>query len=148
MRSDGYLERNLASHPEDGMDERGGDRARSYRELRAWQRAMELAVECHVLAERVRRRNPSLAGQLLRAATSVPANIADGNGRRTRPDYLRHLSIANGSLLDLETHIMLAARFSLVQQHEIQRALSLSSVVGRLLAGLIRRLREDPEHRP
>ena len=117
---------------------------RSYRDLKVWQRAMELAVECHMLTRRFPRRSSSgLVAQLERAAGSVPANIAEGNGRRTRADYLRHLSIANGSLAELETHMLLAARLGLVSPREIRRVLSTASEVGRLLAGLIRALRSE-----
>jgi four helix bundle protein len=117
---------------------------RSYRDLKVWQRAMELAVECHMLTRRFPRRSSSgLVAQLERAAGSVPANIAEGNGRRTRADYLRHLSIANGSLAELETHMLLAARLGLVSPREMRRVLSTASEVGRLLAGLIRALRSE-----
>lgn len=117
----------------------------SYRRLKAWERAMDLAVECDVLARRIsKRRATSLAAQMQRASVSIPSNIAEGNGRRTRADYLRHLYIANGSLLEVETQLLLAQRLALVQPSEMSRALSLASEVGRILAGLIRKLSESP----
>jgi len=119
------------------------ERVRSYRDLKVWQRSMELAVDCHLATRKFPRRSSSgLIAQIERAASSVPANIAEGNGRQSRPDYLRHLSIAKGSLLELETHVMLAARLSLVSPDELTRMLSLSGEVGRMLAGLMRKLRE------
>ena len=88
--------------------------------------------------------------QIRRASASVPANIAEGNGRRTRPDYLRHLSIANGSLLELESHLLLAERLRIVDAARLARAADLSGHVGRMLHGLIRSLtRADlPDSRP
>ena len=67
---------------------------------------MQLLVEAY----RVARQLPDterygLAAQLRRAAVSVPANIAEGFGRAARGDYLRHLSIASGSLREIETHL-------------------------------------------
>ena len=67
---------------------------------------MQLLVEAY----RVARELPDLeryglAAQMRRAAVSVPANIAEGFGRSTRGDYLRHLSIALGSLREIETHL-------------------------------------------
>jgi four helix bundle protein len=114
---------------------------RSYRDLKVWQRAMELAVECHVLTRGFPRRNSSgLVAQLERTAGSVPANIAEGCGRRSRADYVRHLAIANGSLLEAETHVILAARLGLIKPSDLTRVLGISAEVGRMLAGLIRRL--------
>ena len=51
-----------------------------------------------------------LASQIQRAAVSIPANTAEGHGREHLGDYLHHLSIANGSSMELETHFMLAGR--------------------------------------
>ena len=78
---------------------------RTHRDLIAWQASMVLLVESY----RVARQLPEverygLAAQLRRAAVSVPANIAEGFGRSGRGEYLRHLSIALGSLRELQTH--------------------------------------------
>ena len=51
-----------------------------------------------------------LTSQLRRAAISIPSNVAEGQGRRTTLDFLRHVSIAYGSLLELETQILIATR--------------------------------------
>ena len=117
--------------------------ARSYRDLLVWQRSMQLAVRCHAMTRSFPRRGSAGLGvQIERAAGSIPANIAEGCGRRTRPDYLRHLSIANGSLLELETHVILAAELALVSPAGLSETLTLSAEVGRMLAGLIRRLEQ------
>jgi four helix bundle protein len=122
------------------MDE-GRRPVRSYRDLAVWQRSMELAVECHLLSRRLPRRGASgLAAQIERAAASVPANIAEGCGQWTRPDYLRHLSMANGSLLQLETHVLIASRLGLLAPGQLATVLALSGETGRLLGGLIRKL--------
>ena len=126
--------------------------ARSYRELRVWQRAMDLAVDSHRVSAGIpNTRASALASQIQRSAGSVPANIAEGAGRRSRADYLRHLSIANGSLLELETHLLLAERLELVAPERVASILTLSAEVGRMLAGLARSLRVattvEPRHR-
>jgi four helix bundle protein len=90
----------------------------------------------------------SLRGQLQRSAVSVPANIAEGAGRRSRADFLRHLSIANGSLKELETHLLLVERLALVSRDEVLAALSLADEVGRMLGGLIRSLRTSTQNDP
>jgi len=83
---------------------------KTHRDLIAWQASMQLVVEAY----RVARQLPDverygLAAQLRRAAVSIPANIAEGFGRSTRGDYLRHLSIASGSLREIQTHLEVIA---------------------------------------
>ena len=100
---------------------------------------MELAVECERLCERFPPRAAIVANQIRRAAVSIPANIAEGNGRFSRADYVRHLSIANGSLKELESHIMLASR-TYALGADATDVLVLAESVGRLLGGLVRSL--------
>jgi len=81
-----------------------------------------------------------LVSQIRRAAVSVPANIAEGYGRRRRGDYLQHLSIANGSLKELETHFLIAYRLGHLSQVDIHPVLELAAEVGKMLGSMIRRL--------
>jgi four helix bundle protein len=114
---------------------------RDYRDLTVWQRAMVLVVECYSATRQFPKTEVyGLSSQLQRAAISVPSNIAEGNGR-TLGDYLRHLSIANGSLMELETHISLARRLAYLDEAQESRLLSLSNEVGRILAGLTVQIR-------
>ena len=118
---------------------------RSYQDLLVWQKAFALARDCCKISEGLRRaRRSGLATQLERAATSVPANIAEGNGRHHRGDYLHHLSIASGSLAELESHLLLAQALPGADDPSIGGALSLAREVGRLLGGLMRALRAGP----
>jgi four helix bundle protein len=115
-------------------------RIRDYRDLIVWQKAMDLAVTTEKVCRRLPAQASHLASQMRRAAASIPANIAEGNGRFSRPEYLRHLSIANGSVRELETHLELAAR-NYGRTANIEAALRLTLEVSRLLAGLVRALR-------
>ncbi len=84
---------------------------RSYRDLVAWQKAIDLVVECYRAAETFPRSEIyGLSSQLQRAAVSVPANIAEGRGRRHTKEFSHHVSIAQGSLSELETHVEVAQR--------------------------------------
>ncbi|MCL2834041.1 MAG: four helix bundle protein [Treponema sp.] len=82
-----------------------------------------------------------LTSQMRRAAVSVPANIAEGNGRMSRKEYLRFLSIANGSLKELETHILIAERVKLLKNEAMEQLLTQLQMVGRLLTALKKSLR-------
>lgn len=75
-----------------------------------------------------------------RSSASISANIAEGSGRQRLGDYLRYLSIAGGSLAELQTHIELAVRLGLVSDTEVLRARSLSEEVSRMLRALIKAL--------
>ena len=122
---------------------------RSYRDLLAWQRAVDLAVECHRVADGLPTvQRFGLGSQIRRAAGSVPANIAEGYGRLHRGDYVHHLSMSNGSLKELETHLIIAERLGYLPG---SRAASLDRLcwrTSRLLAGLITALRDTPTRSP
>jgi four helix bundle protein len=88
---------------------------RPHEHLEVWQDAMELVV----LTYRFSQQFPdserfSLTSQIRRAAVSVPSNIAEGAARRSRPEYLRFLSIARGSLAELATQVQIAVRLGFV----------------------------------
>ena len=74
---------------------------KSYRDLLVWQKAMDLVEESYSVASQLPKTETfGLVSQIQRAAVSVPANIAEGHGRQHLGDYLHHLSIANGSLME------------------------------------------------
>jgi four helix bundle protein len=79
----------------------------SYRDLTVWQKAMRLAEEAYRLAKLLKTEEYRLTSQLLRAAASIPANIAEGRARGTRKDYAHFISIARGSLAETETILLL-----------------------------------------
>jgi four helix bundle protein len=115
----------------------------SYRDLKVWNKAMDLVVEAYRLAHQLPKMETyGLANQIQRAAVSIPANIAEGHGREHLGDYLRHLSIANGSLKELETHLLIANRLSYLQSSELERTFVLAEEIGRMLSGLTRKLKE------
>lgn len=116
---------------------------KSYRELLVWQKAMDLVVESYKLAGLLPKTELyGLKSQIERAAVSVPANIAEGHGREHLGDYLRHLSVATGSLMELETHLLIAERLAFLSAAQTARALEMSAEVSRMLSGLNRSLRQ------
>ena len=121
-----------------------GARVRDYRDLVVWRSALKLAAECHRVARKLPREEwGDLSRQLRRAAVSVVANIAEGNGRFTRADYLRHLSIANGSLKEVEAHLLLARECDYLRELDARTALQLAAQTGRMLTALVRSLRKS-----
>ena len=115
----------------------------SYRDLVVWARAMDIVEECYKLSKGIPQSEIyGLISQIRRAAVSILANIAEGHGRKTLGEYIQHLSIANGSLKELETHLLIAARLHYVKEGEIIPALEGCSEIGRMLASLIQKLRQ------
>jgi four helix bundle protein len=123
---------------------------RSYRDLEVWQKAMDLVVDCYnVTGQFPRTEIYGLVSQLQRAIVSVPANIAEGHGRSHTREYLNHLSIAYGSLMEAETHLQIAARLRYIDDMSLDALLKKSAGIGRMLNGLIqslnrKRSREKP----
>jgi four helix bundle protein len=117
------------------------ERVQSHRDLVVWQKAMELAVMVYRLSdqfppdERFR-----LTSQITRAAVSVPSNIAEGNARWSRNDYVRFLAIAKGSLMEVETQVMLSVLLGYVTDKIAQPALDLIVEISKMLTVMRRRL--------
>jgi four helix bundle protein len=121
------------------------DPVRSHRDLVVWQKAMDLTVVVYGLAQRFPRAEQyGLVSQITRSAVSVPANIAEGNGRRgSRREYSHYLGIARGSLMETETHVMLAQRLGFVNEEEAARVLSLIDEVSRMITTMRTRLEKE-----
>jgi len=103
---------------------------------------MDLVVESYRLSRLLPKPEVyGLASQIQRAAVSVPANIAEGHGREHLGDYIHHLSIATGSLMELETHLLIALRLSYLKEDEIRQAMATSGEVSRMLSVLTKKLR-------
>lgn len=81
-----------------------------------------------------------LTSQMRRAGVSIPANIAERHGRLHRAEYRRHLSIARGSLIEVETLLQIAVRVQYLERTQAKTAWERPQRVGRLLNGLIRAL--------
>jgi four helix bundle protein len=115
---------------------------KAYRKLQAWQKAMEVVDEVYRLTsvfpadERF-----GLTSQMRRCAVSVPSNIAEGYGRDHRKEYIHHLSIARGSLMELETQLIIAVRQQFCTREAARPIWSSMQEAGRLMSGLIQSLR-------
>lgn len=118
----------------------------TFRDLKAWQRALELALVLYQLTTRFPREELyGLTSQIRRAAISVVSNIAEGKGRASDKDLLRFLGNAKGSLFELETQIELAQRLSYISKEQAQHAIDQITPTGKLVSGLIRAL-DPPVH--
>ncbi|MDY0354416.1 MAG: four helix bundle protein [Sedimentisphaerales bacterium] len=115
----------------------------SYRDLDVWRKSMDLVVQCYDVTRAFPANEKyGLMGQIQRAAVSVPANIAEGQAREHRKEFLHHLSIAHGSVAELETHIEIASRIGYLKADVAHRLFGQTEEVGRMINGLRRSLRQ------
>jgi four helix bundle protein len=116
-----------------------------YRDLIAWQKAMQLTKKVYqITAAFPIGERYGLAQQMRRAAVSVPSNIAEGRGRRTRDDYRHFLVTARGSLFELETQLLLSGDLGFAPLKTISQTTDELAEVARLLNGLLRYLTAPP----
>lgn len=102
---------------------------------------MALGELCYRLTKQFPREEIyGMTSQIRRAAASVPANIAEGYGRENRGEYVQFLRVAQGSLKELETHVLLAQRVQLARVNEVEPVLKQCETVGKMLRALIRSL--------
>ncbi len=115
-----------------------------YRQLEVWEKSHRLAMDVLDVAERpALDRRYFLRDQLCRAATSVPANIAEGRGRRTREDYAAFVARARGSLFELDYWLLVAQERGLLSGEEHLALARRVAELSRQLAALIARLRNE-----
>jgi four helix bundle protein len=116
-----------------------GNRIQSHRDLLVWQRAMDVAAEVYQLSRTWPKEELyGLTSQTRRAAASIPANIAEGYGRQSSASYSQFLKIARGSLLELETHLLLAERIGLAGNGSCEDVLRRAAELGKMLGAQIR----------
>ena len=114
-------------------------RSRGFRDLLVWQKATDLVVDVYDLT----RSFPSderfgLTSQTRRAAVSVPANVAEGSGRATRGEFANCLSVARGSLQELENMFEIGMRLDFIPQSRADTLFRSADEIGRMLSGLRR----------
>lgn len=118
---------------------------RSYRDLIAWQRSMDLVQAVYALTRTFPKEETyGLSQQLRRAAVSVAANIAEGHGRAGRKAYAHFVSIACGSLAETETLVEVALRLGYLDTPAVQGVSQHCDETGRMLTALRSRLRSSP----
>jgi four helix bundle protein len=113
----------------------------SYRDLGVWQKAIALSVSCYrMTADFPREEAYGMTSQIRRASISVAANIAEGHGRENTKTFIQFLRISQGSLKELETHVIIAEQVGLLPAAKARPLFAASSEIGRMLRALIRSL--------
>ena len=115
---------------------------RDYRDLKVWQAGLELAEAVYAVTTDFPKAEVfGLISQLRRAAVSIPSNIAEGHARDSTKEFLRFISIALGSLAELETQLTLACRLGFLERKKLEELTEQTNAIGRMLRGLQNSLR-------
>jgi len=119
-----------------------------YRNLKAWEHAERLAVECVRASRGFPAFEQSLADQLRRAAYSVPLNIAEGSAKRGSREYRRYLDTARGSLAEVETMLGMARSLGYLRPADFGRLEALATETSKTLYGLLRKITDSASRQP
>ena len=115
----------------------------SFKDLRVWQEAMKFVVQVYAVTTQFPRHELyGLSNQIRRAAVSIPSNIAEGKGRRSDREFGNYLLHARGSLLEVQTQLMIAKELQYMNNDDALRILASSDTIGRSLNSLVNSLRE------
>ncbi len=116
----------------------------SYRELRVWEKAMDLVVEIYKLCKYLPKEETyGLSDQMRRASVSIPSNIAEGEGRKNNKEFIRYLYIAQGSISELQTQLEICVRLGYIPNEQIAAAENYTEEIGRMITKLIRNLQQQ-----
>ena len=116
---------------------------KSYKELKVWDKSYKLCLEIYKITKKFPSEEKyGLSLQIRRSSVSIPSNIAEGYGRKSTQEYIRHLYVAYGSYCELETQILLSIDLGYVKDEAKRRVLEMTREVERMLKALINSLEE------
>ena len=114
---------------------------RSYRDLHIWQDSMNLVTEIYQVTKHFPKNEKfGLTSQIRRAAVSIPSNIAEGQARNSPKDFARFLSIAMGSLCEMETQLIIAQNLGFINANTIETLLDKADKIGAMTRNLQKKL--------
>lgn len=111
---------------------------KSHRDLLVWQKSIHLVKAIYSLTGKWPATEQfGLTSQIRRAAVSVPSNIAEGHGRRSQREFAKYLNIAHGSLMEVETQLVIASELNYLNKSELDNCLAITSEIGRMIFGVL-----------
>ena len=117
---------------------------RDYRDLIAWKRAFSFSLAIYqATAKFPIEEKYGITSQLRKASVSIPSNIAEGQGRNSKGEFLHHLYFALGSLKEVETQLLISDALGYLESIHVTKLMSMSAELGRLINGLSGSLRKS-----
>jgi four helix bundle protein len=118
---------------------------RPHEKLEAWSKAIELVIDVYKSSEHFpKEERYGLTSQIRRAAVSIPANLAEGAGRRSQKEFAHFLSNSQGSASELETELIIAHKLGYLDKATFDRLIEQLERIGRLITGLVRHVSRQP----
>ncbi len=112
-----------------------------YKELQVWQKTMDLVVEVYNIIKLLPKEEMyGISDQIRRSAVSIPSNIAEGQSRNSAKEFIQFLSIARGSLAELETQILICVKVNMLSNDKIDNILIYTKEIGKMIKGLMNKL--------
>ncbi|MCL2290285.1 MAG: four helix bundle protein [Bacteroidetes bacterium] len=116
----------------------------SYQGLLVWQKAMDLTAVVYKLVRKLpKEKIYSLSDQMRRAVVSIPSNIAEGQDRHTKKEFIQFLTISRGSKAELETQLLICVKVGYLNKTEIIEAMNLLTEIGKMLTSFINKLKTE-----
>lgn len=116
----------------------------TYKDLIVWQKAMKMTTFLYKIIKKLPKEETyTLSDQMRRAAISIPSNIAEDFGRNSKKEYLQFLYIANGSVCELETQLILCVNINYLSEAEIQPIMNLLSEIGKIIMTITKKLNSN-----
>ncbi|MBK5209130.1 MAG: four helix bundle protein [Flavobacteriaceae bacterium] len=117
---------------------------KSYKDLLIWQKGIEIVKETYLLCENLPDKEVyGLQSQMKRAAVSIPSNIAEGYGRNYTQNYIQFIKIARGSLLELETQVIISKELDLINENQSSKILNLIIEENKMLNAFIKSISKE-----
>jgi len=118
------------------------EQIKNFKDLIVWQKAYDLTLSIYQLTKKFPHEEQyGLVSQMRRAAVSIVSNIAEGHSRKSRTEYAQFLSIAYGSLSELETQILISGNLKFILETDVQNLIQLKDQIGGMLYTLMQKLR-------
>jgi four helix bundle protein len=119
------------------VENRESSSVKSYRDLKVWQKAMDLLVDVYAITETFPKSEQyGLVSQIRRASVSIPSNLAEGSSRRSTAEFLRYINIASGSLAELETQLIASQKLQFITEEHLNPLMVRVDEISRMLQGL------------
>jgi len=116
----------------------------NYKELKIWQRSVDFCTQIYIVSKQFPESEKfGLTNQIRRAAVSIPSNIAEGAGRKSKADFIRFLRITEGSINEVETQIIIAQELKFIDEAISEKITNEANQILKMIGGFVKKLKSS-----